>query len=117
MSGPLCAGRVAFVTGGSRGLGRAICLALAREGAFVAFNYLKSDADADATAKLITSLFAGDAGAQAAKPPTMRTYVIASADTRTNSVVVTAMNRDAGIPFPETSPSATTTRSPTRSAS
>jgi len=45
----LCAGKVAFVTGGSRGLGRAICKTLAKEGAFVAFNYLKHDADAAAT--------------------------------------------------------------------
>lgn len=36
-------------------MGRAICLALAREGAFVAFNYLKSDADAEATVRQIAA--------------------------------------------------------------
>ena len=49
------AGRVALVTGGSRGIGRSVCLRLAREGARIALNYQRDDAAAAATQEEITS--------------------------------------------------------------
>lgn len=50
------AGRVAIVTGGGRGVGRGIALALAREGAKVAFNYRRDEAAAKQTVADIEAL-------------------------------------------------------------
>ena len=49
-------GKTALVTGGSRGIGRAIVLELVREGARVALNYQSSDAKAQAVADEATAL-------------------------------------------------------------
>jgi 3-oxoacyl-[acyl-carrier protein] reductase len=45
--------RVALVTGGSRGIGKAVALALAKAGAAVAINYRERDNDANAVADAI----------------------------------------------------------------
>ena len=45
--------KIAIVTGGSRGIGRAICVELAREGARVVINYAGNEAAARETARLV----------------------------------------------------------------
>lgn len=54
--------KVVLITGGDSGIGRAVCLAMAREGAKIAFAYLEEHKDADETLKLIE-----DEGAEAIK--------------------------------------------------
>src|SRR5262249_17487137 len=49
-------GRTALVTGGSRGIGRAIALALAEEGADVAVNYVSSEGAANEVAEQIRKM-------------------------------------------------------------
>jgi 3-oxoacyl-[acyl-carrier protein] reductase len=70
-------GRVALVTGGSRGIGRAICVALGRRGAKVIVNYASRDDAARETAELVTA-----AGGQAA----IAGFDVAAADAVTEAI-------------------------------
>jgi len=47
--------KIAVVTGGSRGIGRAICVELAREGARVVINYAGNEEAANETARLVAA--------------------------------------------------------------
>lgn len=47
------AGKIAVVTGGSRGIGRATCVAFARAGAFILVNYRSNEEAANETVRLV----------------------------------------------------------------
>ena len=57
-------GKVALITGGDSGIGRAVALAFAREGADVLISYLNEDSDAEETARVVR-----EAGRQAILAP------------------------------------------------
>ncbi len=67
-SGSEFVGKVAMITGGARGIGRACCLRLAAGGARIALNYVGNDAAAAETRRLVESaggiceLFRADVG-------------------------------------------------------
>jgi NAD(P)-dependent dehydrogenase (short-subunit alcohol dehydrogenase family) len=79
------AGRVALVTGGSRGIGRAISLGLAEDGADVAVNYARDEAAAQETVLAIEKL-----GRRA------RAYCASIDDTDAVRAMVEAVNADLG---------------------
>ncbi len=72
-------GKVAIVTGASRGIGRAIALALAAEGASVVVNYANSSAAADAVVADIQAMGADAISFQAdvAQPDQVTSFVAA----------------------------------------
>jgi NAD(P)-dependent dehydrogenase (short-subunit alcohol dehydrogenase family) len=64
-------GKVALITGGDSGIGRAVAVAMAREGAKIAIAYLEEHKDAEETLRLVSTegseaiKFAGDVGDEA----------------------------------------------------
>ena len=53
MSDKEFAGKTALVSGGSRGIGRAVAIKLAQQGADIAINFLSRDEDAQAAKELV----------------------------------------------------------------
>jgi NAD(P)-dependent dehydrogenase (short-subunit alcohol dehydrogenase family) len=73
----MSAARVAFITGGSRGIGRAIALALADAGADIVFTYATAHAEAEQTAHAVRERgrHATSIAADAASPTDLRAAV------------------------------------------
>lgn len=84
MTGPL-AGRVALVTGGSRGVGRGIAMQLAADGASVAVNYRR---DSDAARKVVDQIEAAGGCAAA--------YLASVDDPAAVGAMVKAVRQDLG---------------------
>src|SRR4030095_9724825 len=63
-------GRVAIITGGDSGIGRAVAIAFAKEGAHISVVYLEEDKDANETRRLVEEqghkclLLRGDVGGE-----------------------------------------------------
>jgi len=75
-----CEGKIVLVTGAQRGIGRAVALRFAREGAHVALNFLDDEAAAEAAAAEIAALGrrACAIGADVSKPDEARRLVAAA---------------------------------------
>ena len=97
---PRFAGKVALVTGGSRGIGRAIVLALAGEGADVAFSYRKDAKGAREVVSVVEHLgrralaVASDAG-----QPDETEDLVQQARTQLGRLEIVVAN--AGVPGPQ----------------